>query len=189
MLRNVPPPITARCPGINPIPIPIQTGIIVRVSLTPEEIAKHAPQVGNVGLGLELERATVSKVFRELRGTSLTEGGDGDGLLLLHDEFVLLGGGFGLEALPRESSLEEVDEDVADGFEVVTAGLFDSQVVVDGGVTRCAGEGAALALGNMLERSGVSIPLGQTEIDAVNEVAAATSAIGDKVGGFDVTVD
>jgi hypothetical protein len=66
--------------------------VVVRVALASEQVAEHTTEVGNVGLCLELERSAVGQVFGELRRTSLAKGGDGDGLLLFHDELVLLGG-------------------------------------------------------------------------------------------------
>jgi len=82
------------------VPIPIQTRVVVRVALASEQIAEHATEVGNVGLGLELERSAVGQVFGKLGRTSLAKSGDGDGLLLFHNELVLLGGRLGLESLP-----------------------------------------------------------------------------------------
>jgi hypothetical protein len=36
-----------------------------------------------------------------------------------------------LETLPGKRSLEEVDEDIGKGFQVVTAGILDTQMSVD----------------------------------------------------------
>lgn len=94
---------------VDAVPVPVQGGIVVGVALRPEEVAEHASEVGDVGLGLELEGAAVGEVLGKLGGAALAEGGDGNGLLLLHNELVLLGGRLGLEALPWESALEEVD--------------------------------------------------------------------------------
>ena len=179
----------SRSARIDAVPVPVQGGVVVGVALRPEEVTEHASEVGDVGLGLELERAAVGEILGKLGGAALAEGGDGNGLLLLHNELVLLGGRLGLEALPREAALEEVDEDVADGLEVVTAGLLDAKMVVDGGVTGGTGQGAALALGDVLQGAGMAVPLGQTKVDAVDEVAGPAASVGDEVGGLDVTVD
>mmetsp|Transcript_28078 Transcript_28078/g.56921 ORF Transcript_28078/g.56921 Transcript_28078/m.56921 type:complete len:201 (-) Transcript_28078:1108-1710(-) len=182
-------PIPSVGGGIDAVPVPIEGGVVVGVTLRPEEVAEHSPEVGDVGLRLELEGAAVGQVLGELRRAALAEGGDGDGLLLLHDQLVLLGGALGLEALPREASLEEVDEDVADGLEVVAAALLDAEVVVDRGVTGSSGKGPSLALGDVLEGAGVAVPLGQAKVDAVDEVARASAAVGDEVGRLDVAMD
>jgi len=117
------------------VPVPIQAGVVVCVSLASEEITEHTSKVGNIGLGLELEGSAVGEVFGKLGRTSLAEGRDCDGLLLFHDELVLLSGRLGLESLPWKASLEEVDQDVTNGLEIVPTGLFDTQVVIDRGVT------------------------------------------------------
>ena len=181
-------PITAPRSAVHPVPIPIQTGIIIRIPLTPEQVAEHPPQIGNVRLGLELETATVCQVLGELGGTSLTQRRNGDGLFLLHDELVLFRRALGLEALPGQSPLEEVHEDVSDGLQVVAAGLLHPQVVVDGGITGRAGEGPSLPLGNVLEGARMAVSLRQSEIDAVDEVPR-TAPVGDEIGRLDVAMD
>ena len=175
--------------GINPIPIPIQTRIIIGISLAPKQIPKHAPQVGNIGLGLKLETATIGQILGKLRGASLTQGGNRNGLLLLHNELILLSGGLGLESLPGQSPLEEVDEDISDTLEVITSRLLHSQVIVNRGITGSTRQRPPLPLGDMLEGTGVSISFAQSEIDAVDEIARAAASIGDEVGGFDIPVD
>lgn len=110
-------------------------------------------------------------------------------MFFLHDEFVLLRGGFGLESLPGETSLEEIYEDVSNTFKVVTTRLFNPQVVINGSVTRCSSKRSAFALGDVLKGTGVPIPLGKSEINAVDEISAAASSVGDKVSWFDITVD
>jgi len=71
-------PTTSRASIINPAPIPIQTGVIVSISLTPEEITEHSSQVSNIRLGFELETATICEILSKLGRTSLTQSGDGD---------------------------------------------------------------------------------------------------------------
>jgi len=62
-------------------------------------------------------------------------------------------------------------------------------VVIDGGVTGGTRQGSTLTLGNVLEGSGVTVSLGQTEVDTVDEVTVSTATISDKVGWLDITVD
>lgn len=163
--------------------------MVVRVSLASEEITEHASEVCNVGLGLKLEGSAVSEVFGKLGWASLAEGGDGDRLLLFHDKLVLLGGRLGLESLPWKTSLEEVNQDVTNGLKIVTTGLFDTQVIIDGSITRSTGQRSTLTLGNVLKGSGVTVSLRQTEINAVDEVTVSAASVSDKVGGLDITVD
>jgi len=156
--------------------------------LTREQIAKHYPKVRNVRLGLKLQTAAIRKVFRELGGTSLAQCRNSNGLLLLHDELVLRRGALGLKSLPWQSALEEIHQDVPDGFEVITAGLLHTQVVVDGGIAGRAGEGPALALGDVLEGAGVAVSLRKAKINAVHKVTSATT-VSDEVGWLDVAMD
>mmetsp|Transcript_13224 Transcript_13224/g.19985 ORF Transcript_13224/g.19985 Transcript_13224/m.19985 type:complete len:252 (+) Transcript_13224:510-1265(+) len=181
-------PIVASGPTLNPIPIPIQTRVVIGISLTPEQVTEHPPQVRNVGLGLKLKTATISKVLSELTGTSLAKRGDGDGLLLLHDKLILLRGALGLESLPGKTSFEEVHEDVSDGFEIIATGLFHPQVIVDGGVTGSTCEGPSLALGDVLEGAGMAVAFRQSEINAVHKVPRPAS-VRDEVSRLDITMD
>ena len=83
------------------VPIPIKTGVVVRVSLRPEKVTEHAAKVGNIWLGLKLETTAISQVFGKLTGAPLTESRDSYTLLLCHDELVFFSCRFGLEPLPR----------------------------------------------------------------------------------------
>lgn len=174
---------------INPIPIPIQARIIISVSLTPKQIPKHTPQIGNIGLGLKLETAAISQILGELRGTPLAQSRNSNRLLLLHNQLILLGGGLGLESLPGQSPLEEVHKDIPDTFQIIAPRLLHAQMVVDRGVTGSSRQTPSLPLRDVLEGTGVSISLTQPEIDAVDEISRAAPPIGDKVGGLDVPVD
>mmetsp|Transcript_8789 Transcript_8789/g.23731 ORF Transcript_8789/g.23731 Transcript_8789/m.23731 type:complete len:334 (-) Transcript_8789:165-1166(-) len=171
------------------VPVPVEAAVVVRVALASEEVAEHSSQVGDVWLGLELEGSAVRQVLGELRWAALAQGWDGDALLLLHDELVLLGGGLGLESLPWESSLEEVDEDVPDGLEIVTTGLLHTQVIVDGCVTWGSCQRTSLALWDVLQCSGVTVSLGETEIDTVDEVAVSTATVCHEVSWLDISVN
>jgi hypothetical protein len=171
------------------VPVPVETGVVVGVSLGSEEITEHSTKVGNVGLGLEFKRAAVGKVFGELTGAALAEGRDSDTLLLFHNELVLLGGGLGLESLPGESALEEVYEDVSNGLEIITSRLLHTQVVIDGSITRSTGQRTSFSLGNVLKGSRVTVSLGKSEIDTVDKVSVSTSSISHKVSRLNITVD
>jgi len=82
-----------------------------------EELA----EVVVIGLVLEAKVADVGKVLVELFRVAVTEILDGSGLLLLSNLFVLLLVRGSLQALPGETSTEEVHEHMAQGFEVITS--------------------------------------------------------------------
>ena len=109
-------------------------------------------------------------------------------MFLLHDKLVLFRGALGLESLPRKAALEEINENVAYGLEVVTAGLFDPQVVVDGGITGSTSKGSSLALRDVLKGTRMAVAFRQSEIDAVDKITRS-AAVGDEVGRLDVAMD
>mmetsp|Transcript_15493 Transcript_15493/g.22757 ORF Transcript_15493/g.22757 Transcript_15493/m.22757 type:complete len:207 (+) Transcript_15493:99-719(+) len=145
--------------GFKSVPVPVQARVVVGVSLRAEQVTEHTTKVRNVGLSLKFERTAVGKVFRELAGASLAKSWDGNRLLLFHDELVLLGCRLGLETLPGQASLEEVDKNIPNGFQVVSTRLFDTQVIVDRGITGSTGQRATLALRNVLKRSWMTVSL------------------------------
>lgn len=90
------------------------------------EFSEHASEVANVRVCLEAKISAVGQVLREFVGAAPAELGNFYLLFLLQDQFVFAMCGFGFEALPRQPPFEKVDEDVADGLEVVPPALLDS---------------------------------------------------------------
>jgi alpha-ketoglutarate-dependent taurine dioxygenase len=121
------------------------------------QVSKQLAQVWDVRLGVELERARVRQELCELTRAALAQLRDGHLLLLLKDQPVLLLRVLRLQALPGQGALQKVDQNVADGLEVVAAALLDAQVVVDGGVARRAGERAAITVGDVVQVLGVAV--------------------------------
>lgn len=134
--------------------------MVVGVSLRAEQITEHSTEVSDIWLGLELERTAVSQVLGKLRGATLAKRGNGDGLLLFHNQLVLFGGRFCLESLPGKASLQKVNEHVSDGLQIVSARLFHAQMIVDGSVTRSTGERTSLSLRDVLKSPRVAVTLG-----------------------------
>ena len=99
--------------------------------------------------------------------------------------FVLRAAG---ETLPRQLALQEVEQDVADGFEIVTAGLLVAQVRRQGGIPGRAGQVLALAEGNVLAFR-VFEALCQAEVNDVNVVLGALGRTDEEVVRLDVSVD
>ena len=114
---------------------------------------------------------------------------NGSCLLLLSNLLVLLLVGSSLQALPRQTTTEEVHEDVAQSLEIISATLLTAQVGVDGHVTGCSAEGLALAVGNVLLRLWVTVLLGHAEVDDVDNVGGfGARAADEEVVGLDVAV-
>jgi len=174
---------------VNSVPVPIEAGVGVGISLTTEQVTEHSAQIGDVGFGLKFEAATVGQILRKLAGASLTKGRNGYALLLLHNELVLFGRALRLEPLPGKAALQKVNEDVADGLEVITTTLLYSQVIVDRGVTRSSGERSSLALRNVLKGSRMTIPLTQPKINTVDVVSTSSAGIRHKVRRLDIPMN
>ena len=121
---------------------------------------------------------------------TLTEVLDGGGLFLLANLLVLLLVSSSFQTLPRQTTSEEVHEDVAQSLEVISTALFATQMGVDGHVTGCSAEGLALTVGNVLLRLWVTVLLGHAEVDDVNNVGGLGSGTTDEeVVRLDVTVN
>jgi hypothetical protein len=84
-----------------------------------------------VGLVLELECATVVQVNGELDGQVSALDLNGNGHLLLHDLLVLFHLVVRSHALPRQVSLYQINQNVADRLEIVPSTLLYAQMSVN----------------------------------------------------------
>ena len=76
--------------------------------------------------------------------------------------------GLGGKALPWELSLQEIEKDIAQALQVVSAGLLVTEMRVEGGVSSCSGQVLPFFPWNVLSGLGVSESLRQAEIDKVD---------------------
>lgn len=101
---------------------------------------------------------------------------------------MLVGGS--LETLPGESTSQEIQENMAERLEIITARLFPSQVGVDAHVAGCAGQRFPLAIRDMLLGLGISVLLGHSEIDNVDYISGfGTGATDEEVVRLDIAID
>jgi len=91
LLKDVVPALAVTSSRFVTVPVPVQTGVIVGVTLASEQITEHTSEVCDVGLGLELQGSTVRQVLSKLRRASLAERRDRDRLLLFHNKLVFFG--------------------------------------------------------------------------------------------------
>jgi hypothetical protein len=92
--------------------------------------------------------------------------------------------------LPWQSAAQEVHEDVAEGLEIIATRLFASKMGVDAHVASGTGQRLALPVGNVLLRLGVTVLLGHTKVDNVDNIGALGAwTANEKVVGLDVAVD
>ena len=142
--------------------------IIVLEALPIEQLLEKPLQVSIIRTVFEAEGAAVLKVGTELSRITLAELLRRSRHFSIHDTLVLLLLGIGLESLPGKRSPDEIHEDIAEGFEVVAAALFDAHVRVDRRVARRSSQILVLAVWDMLVRPRIAVLLGQAEIDNVN---------------------
>jgi hypothetical protein len=162
--------------------------VVILEPLADEKIAEDLAEVAIVGLVVEAERASVVEVDGELVRESAAENLGRSGHLLLHDAVVLLLLGGSLETLPRKRTTAEVEHDVTKRLHVITTGLLNTQVGVDGSITSSSGKVLVLSVRDVEVSLGVSVLLSKTEIDHVHLVSTLANAH-EEVVGLDITVD
>ena len=86
---------------------------------------------------------------------------------LFFDSVVLIVLVFTCEALPRERSFKEVQENIADGLHVVSPCLLNADVGVDGGISCSAGERLVVTVRDVLPCLCIFVALGKPEVDEV----------------------
>ena len=141
-----------------------------------------------VGVSSEAQPAAVLHEFLELAGLVHAEFVDSDFLLFALDVIIFFILGASGKALPGERAAEEVQKHVADGLEVIAAGLLVTDVGVDGGVAGSSGEVLSLAEGDVLSLR-VLVALGKTKVDDVNVVLGAFGSSDQEVVRLDVAMD
>lgn len=162
--------------------------VVVLEALANEEITEDLAEVRVVGLVVETKRTSVVEVDGKLVGEATAENLGGGRHLLLHDTVVLLLLGSGLQSLPWERATAEVEHDVSERLHVVTARLLDTQVGVDTGITGGTSKVLVLSVWDVEVCLGVTVLLGETEIDDVDLVSTLADAH-EEVVGLDITVD
>lgn len=82
------------------------------------------PHIPVVGLLLELQPLHVGQVGGELLRKAFSQSFRGVEVLHVQDLLVLVLLGLGLQLLPGQLAFSQVDEEVAQGLEIVTPGLL-----------------------------------------------------------------
>jgi len=99
---------------------------------------------------------------------------------------VFLCGSF--EILPRKRSFAEIDDQIAQSFQVVTPGLFDTEMGVNRGVSGSSSQSFVLAVGNVPMRFGVEVHFSETKINDINSVAMFADSH-EEIFGLNVAMD
>lgn len=162
--------------------------VVVLEALADEEITEDLAEVAVVGLIIEAEGTSVVEVDGKLVGEAAAKNLGGSGHLLLHDTVVLLLLSSSLEALPRERAAAEIEHDVAKRLHIITARLLNAKMGVNRGITGSAGQVLVLSVRNVEVGLGISVLLGEAEINNVDLVATLADTH-EEVVGLDVAVD
>ena len=141
-----------------------------------------------VGLLLELELSAVLHVLTEFGGVAPAELLERRLNLLLLDVVVLFILRATWKSLPRELTLDEVEEYVTDSLEIVSPGLLNTLVGSNGSISGSSSEVLAVLVGDVVAL-GVLVALGETEIDDVNVVAGGVLTTDQEVVWLNVSVD
>lgn len=99
-----------------------------------------------------------------------------------------LGGSTDCQLCARASDDMTYHKDVAERLQIISSRLLDTQMGVDGRVPSGTSQVLVLSVRDMEVRLGVSVLLGQTEIDDVDLVASLSNTH-EEVVWFDVSVD
>ena len=140
---------------------------VVLVAHSVEKVLEKLSEVANVGLLLKLKTAAIVEVNAKFVWKVLGESLDRCRQFLVSDLLIFLFLGASGEALPRQAALIEVHKDEAEGLQVISAALLNTQVRVDRGIARSSSQILAIAVRDMLASLRVTEPLGQTEVNNV----------------------
>lgn len=144
--------------------------IIIIVPAFVHQILENLPHIVVVGSLLEFEVSTVLQVSVEFFRHATRQRLDGGRDLLIFDSIVLVILVLALKTLPRQRSLQEVDENETDGLEVVTPTLLDAEMCIDTSIARRTRQRLVVLVGNVLTGLGIAIALRKAEVNHVNDV-------------------
>lgn len=163
---------------------------ILYVACVLESLGKELAEVIVVGSVFEAEVSNIRQILVELFWEALAEILNSGSLLLLADLLVLLLVRGSLESLPRQTTAQEIHENVTKGFQVIPSGLLAAKMCVDAHVTSSTGERFAFTVWNVLLGSWIPVLLGHTKIDNMDDIGGlGARAANEEVIGLDITVD
>ena len=86
---------------------------------------------------------------------------------MFHDFLIFFLQYLNIQVLPGKSTICEIYKHIANRFKVVSARLFNTKMGIDRCIAGCSRKVFILFILNMLMCFGVTVPLGETEIDNV----------------------
>jgi hypothetical protein len=136
LLQYFPPPCINLLPcstvvvRSTPLNAPVKD-IVVLVALLNKEVAEEFTKVGVVWLIIEMKRSSIVQKDAKLVGETMAKKDRRSSHPVLHDSIVLLLFGGSLQALPRESTMKEIHENVSKTFKIVPTSLFNSKMRIN----------------------------------------------------------
>lgn len=177
----------SRCRLLRVLHGPVEH-IVVLEAFSDEQVSEELSQVRVVRLVVESQGPAVVEVNSKLVGMTSAKDFRRGRHLLLHDSVVLLLLGRRFETLPGQGTSQKVHEHVAQGLEVVSSRLFDTEMGVDRGISSGTGQVLVLSIGDVQVGLGVPVLFRQTEIDHVDLVAPLADTH-QKVIRLDISMD
>ena len=141
-----------------------------------------------IGVLFKFESPAVLHILLKFDGIALTQLIKRGLKLLLLNILILLILILPRQILPRQAATEEVEDDMADGFEVVSSTLFLTHMCCQTSISCRACKILALDEGNVLAL-GVTIALGQSKVDYVDIVLGQIGSTYEEVIWLNITVD
>mmetsp|Transcript_1803 Transcript_1803/g.4559 ORF Transcript_1803/g.4559 Transcript_1803/m.4559 type:complete len:210 (-) Transcript_1803:46-675(-) len=163
--------------------------MIIAKTFPSKEALEELPQVDVVWSSVKRKVANVPHVGDELLGEKLAKMLKSNVHLLLHRKRVLLAlGDILLAILPRQVSSQEIEQDVPQRLQVVTAARNNSGMRVDAHVAQRSDRTTAVLALNVLPSGRIKPCPDQAEVDDVNRVCTVAKA-DQEVGRLQVSVE
>jgi len=94
----------------------------------------------------------------------------------------------GLNTLPRQKSSHQINQHITNSFQIISSTLLNTEMCVDGGVSGSTRKILVLTVRDMLMSFAISIFLGKTKIDNVDNIGFF-SETEKEVIGLDISMD
>lgn len=168
--------------------IPDEIGHFRVVTVLLHAALEQANHVLEIGVLRELQLSAVTHEFLELVRLALAELVQRNLNLLFLDIAIFLVFTPSGKTLPRQTPLKEVEQYVSDGLEVVSTGLFISNMRVDACIAGSSCQVLALSEGDVLS-FGVLVAFGEPKINNKYAILIMLLSTDQKVIRFNVSVN
>ena len=161
--------------------------VVILVAVALEKIFEHVPHSCVLRSFVESQVSALAEILHELNRVALAQNLNGSCQLLFFDPFVLVPLVVGLESLPRKHTSQEVHGNVTDTFHIISAGLLNTQVSVDGSISGSSGQIFTLSVRDVFAIS-LDVPLGESKVEQEHFMAGFVVTHAEVIG-FDISVD